>query len=496
MNLNDRLRSSISWLACSKVVVQGISLLSTLTVARLLTPDNYGVMALSAFWTSSLLVVSELGAGAAVIQFQNLKKQELNILFGFTTSLSLLGYLVLFLLAPFIGDWFASEQLSSVLRVAGMALPIATLRVVPEGLLRKELRFDLIAKTNIMSSSLSIPVALMCAFSGAGVWALVASSLVGALAQTLLIFHFEQWRPSTAMKSERWDRLMRFCLQSFGGRICWAVYQQLDVLILGKFEGAVSVGIYTMALQLITFPVEKVFSIVNEIAYPAMAHLQDDVAQLRSSFAQSLRILTAVACPLYIGLAFVAEDLIQIILTDKWSDSAGVLKLLVPYGLFTALAVLPAPILLSRYRADLVFRYTFAQLLIMPLAFWIGARQAGAIGVAMAWVVVYPFSLSWLFIQVFREVQITWYDAWGVVKPAMSAAACMGAALMALKIGLAYGGVSQAAVTLVITVVTGAVTYMCGLWVYGRDLLIEMLAMSTSLVRRNAPAKEKLPARD
>ncbi|MFZ3013344.1 MAG: oligosaccharide flippase family protein, partial [Nitrospira sp.] len=91
MNLNDHLRKSISWLACSKVVVQGISLLSTLTVARLLTPDNYGVMALSAFWTSSLLVVSELGAGAAVIQFQNLKKQELNILFGFTTSLSLLG---------------------------------------------------------------------------------------------------------------------------------------------------------------------------------------------------------------------------------------------------------------------------------------------------------------------------------------------------------------------------------------------------------------------
>lgn len=496
MNLNDRLRSSISWLVCSKVVVQGISLISTLTVARLLTPDNYGVMALSAFWTSSLMMVSELGAGAAVIQFQDLKKQELNLLFGFTTSLSLLGYLVLFLLAPFIGDWFASEQLSSVLRVAGIALPIATLRVVPEGLLRKELRFHLIAKTNILSSSLSIPVVLMCAFSGAGVWALVASSLVGALTQTLLIFHYEPWRPSTIMKSERWDRLMRFCLQSFGGRICWAVYQQLDVLILGKVEGAVSVGIYMMALQIITFPVEKVFSIVNEIAYPAMAHLQDDVARLRSSFTQSLRILTAVACPLYIGLAFVAEDLIQVILTEKWSDSAGVLKLLVPYGLLTSLAVLPAPILLSRYRADLVFRYTFAQLIIMPLAFWVGARQAGALGVAMAWVVVYPFSLSWLFIQVFREVHTTWYEAWKVIKPAMSAAACMGAVLMVLTIGLAHGGVDQAGVRLMITVVTGAVTYVFGLWVYGRDLLIEMLAMSTSLVRGNAPAKEKLPVRD
>lgn len=470
------------------MVVQGISLVSTLTVARLLTPDNYGVMALSAFWTSSLLTVSELGAGAAVIQFQNLKKQELNILFGFTTCLSLLAYLVLFLLAPFIGDWFASDQLSSVLRVAGLALPIATLRVVPEGLLRKELRFDLIAKTNIVSSSLTIPVVLTCAFSGAGVWALVASSLVGALAQTIMMVYYGQWWPSTTLASERLNPLMQFCLQSVGGRICWAVYQQLDVVILGKVEGAVSVGIYAMAMQLITFPIDKVFSVVNEIAYPAMAHFQDDVAQLRSSFTQSLRILTAVACPLYIGLAFVAEDLIQVVLTEKWSDSAGVLQWLAPYGLLTSIAMLPAPILLSRYRADLLFRYTFAQLLIMPLAFWVGARQAGAIGVAMAWVVVYPFSLFWLFIQVFREVHITWYEAWVAVKPAMSAVACMGAALVVLKIGLTYGGVHQAAFTLVITVVTGAVTYACGLWIYGRELLLEMRVMSASLVRRNAPA--------
>lgn len=493
MDLHARLRNAVPWLAFSKTVVQAISLLSTLTVARLLNPNDYGVMALSAFWTSSLTMVSELGAGAAVIQFRDLEKRELNALFAFTMGLSLLGYAALFGSAPAIASWFHNEQLVSVLRVAGLALPLSTLRIVPESLLRKELRFEVLAKTNIAASALAIPVALSCALLGAGVWALVAAALVSAVMQTGVIIATSRWVPSFALGSARLPHLLRFSFHALGGRLCWTVYQQLDVVVLGKFGGTATVGVYSMAMQLIVFPIEKVFNIVNEIAYPAMAHLQDNLDELRRSFLKSLQLVALLACPLYIGLAFVAHDLVRVILTDKWASSADLLLLLVPYGLLSSLAVLPAPLLLARYRSDVVFRYTLIQLFIMPPAFWIGARSFGASGVAMAWVIMYPLALAWLLSQVKRETQMAWRDLWIAVMPAAGAAAFMGAALLALRAAINMMDMESSLTTLLLAVGLGLVTYPLGLWVCARQTWREILSIAQRTILEHRRPADTLP---
>lgn len=474
MSFSEHLVRSLLWVGCSKAATQIISFVSTLIVARQLMPQDYGVMALAGFWIAALSAVSELGVGGAVIQFQDLEHRELNALFIATVILAMLVYGVLYLVAPLIAQWLDHEQLEMVLRVGGVAVPLATLRVVPDSLLRKRLAFDKLATVSILSSMAAIPVVLSLAFLGAGVWALVASMLVATSVQTAGIFGAAGWRPSGEVGSDRTRSLLRFCGQTFGGRMCWSIYQQLDVFILGKIAGAESVGVYSMAMQLITMPIDKAFSLVNEISYAAMARLQKDRDALRASFVRSTRILAALACPVYVGAYLVGEDLIPLVLSDRWESAGSIFRILAPYGLLTSLAVLLSPLLLARYRSDVVLSYTIAQVVLMPLGFWIGASQGGAPGVAFAWLTVYPIALSWLVAKVLREIELSWEEFGAAVLPICGAGILMGVVVWIVQSVVTPWLHLQMEMRLFASIVSGVAVYPLVLWVMARAVAYDL----------------------
>jgi O-antigen/teichoic acid export membrane protein len=121
---------------------------------------------------------------------------------------------------------------------------------------------------------------------------------------------------------------MRFCRHTLGSGVCWAVYQQSDVLFLGKYASISAVGTYSMSMQLIVFPIEKMFSLVNEISYPAMARLQDDVSKLRYSLLRGMKLVAIIALQVYVGFALVAPDLVPLLLTEKWSGAVPIIQIL------------------------------------------------------------------------------------------------------------------------------------------------------------------------
>jgi O-antigen/teichoic acid export membrane protein len=203
MSSQPRVLQSIFWLASSKAIIQALSLVSTIAVARILDPADYGLMAIASLLISVSGMVSEFGAGSAIIQFRDLERRELNGIFWLTIGLSVMVYLLLCAAAPPIAYWFGRPELVSVLRVAGLALPLSTLRVVPENLLRREMRFDRIAVANVAAACLAIPAVFLLAMSGAGVWALVASAVVMVVVQTASMFISTRWAPGTDVGTSR-----------------------------------------------------------------------------------------------------------------------------------------------------------------------------------------------------------------------------------------------------------------------------------------------------
>ena len=164
--MKDRIAKSVFWIVWSRGVLQIVSFVATIVVARLLSPADYGLMALAGIWTATLAKVSEMGLGPTIIQFQDLEDRELNACFWLTMCLGV-GYLALYTAAPAIAAWFASPRLLDVLRVVGLSLPLVAVRLVPDSLLRKQLKLDKVSQARIASTVVSIPVVLGMAWVAA-----------------------------------------------------------------------------------------------------------------------------------------------------------------------------------------------------------------------------------------------------------------------------------------------------------------------------------------
>jgi O-antigen/teichoic acid export membrane protein len=365
-------------------------------------------MALAGIWTVSIAMMAEMGLGAAIIQFRDLDDTDLNSCFWFTMMFSVAGYLALYVAAPTIAAWFSSPVLSDVLRVVGIALPITAFRIVPDSLLRKRLALDKISQAEIAAAIVIIPITLGLAYAGVGVWALVAAAIVGPLTQSALIFWFVRWWPGMKIWSTRFREVLSFSGATLGTRMCWTLREQADVLVLGKISGDMVLGFYSMAKELATLPGNKVSGVVNQLAIPMMAELQTNQEMSRALFLRATRLVSSITFPLCFALILLANDLVRVALSDKWLPAVPVLQVLCLYAAVRSVDVLFPPVLLARYRANFLFGYALILLGVMPIAFWIGAVEWGAMGVALAWVVVYPIVMLWMARVALSELKVSW----------------------------------------------------------------------------------------
>lgn len=489
--MKDRLARSAAWLVWSKGAVQLISFLSVLLVARLLHPADYGLMALAGIWMGMMALISEMGLGAAIIQFRDLDAAELNACFWLTMTVATAGYVGLYGAAPLIAVWFSAPRLSDVLRVVGLVLPLMAVRVVSDSLLRKRLAFDRLSQAEIAAVLINVPIVLGLAWGGAGVWALVAGGLVVPLVQGILICWFARWRPGLQVGGARLSDLLRYSLATLGARITWAAYQQADIFVLGKVSGDIAVGYYSMARQLAELPVTKVSMLVNQLATPVMAELQGNLTALRTSFLRGVRLVSSVSLPLCVGMMLVAEDVVRIGLTEKWAASVAPLQILSFFSILSAVAVLFSPVLMVRHRVDFLLRYTIAQLLLMTPAFWAGAAWGGPVGVALAWTIVYPIGFAWLMREVFRELEIGWRQFLAQVKPAALATLVMALTVLLGRLILESGAVGHPVARLGAMVAPGAIVYGAMLWWIGGPVRGEIAQVAGWVVRGGGVTRDK-----
>ncbi|MEA2626533.1 MAG: lipopolysaccharide exporter [Candidatus Binatota bacterium] len=457
--MNERVARSFFWMAWSRGVLQVLSFGSTLVVARLLHPADYGLIALAAISTNMVGLLSEMGLGAAIIQYRDLDDNELNGCFWVTLGIAVIGYVTLCLAASTIAAWFETPRLAPVMIAIGATLPLSAARVVPDGLLRRRLELDKVSKAEIASSVASIPAVLGLAWAGAGVWALVSGVLVLAVVQTVASFWFVRWVPGFSVASRRFREIMRFSLATLGMRISWAAYDQSDAFVLGKVSGDAALGFFAMAKQVAILPVTKVAVVVNQLATPILAGYQEDRSAMRDSFLKGIRLVGCLTLPLTVGMALEADDLVLVVLTDKWAPMVPILQLLSLYTLVHSLDVFLPSVLLARFRAGFLFRWTMALLLVMPLAFWAGAATWGGTGVALGWSVVYPCLTFSIAREALRELDLDWRTVGEQLTPLIRPALWLVVAVLAVRSGIPGVDIGTRALRLVAASAAGAAVY-------------------------------------
>ena len=488
--MKDRVAKSVFWIVWSKGGVQLISLMSTLFVARLLSPSDYGLMALAGVWIFIMGLISEVGLGAAIIQFHDLDEEGLNLCFWITLSMAIVSYAILFLAAPAIASWFSTPALVDVLRVVSFGIVLTAIRVVPESILRKHLAYDKLSQAEIVSALGTIPVVLTLAMLNAGVWALVAAALVQQVVLSAVIFGQLRWFPGFALGFSRFKELASFSLTTLGTRLCWAVYQQTDNLVIGKVLGEAAVGSYSIGKQLATLPVEKFAGIVTRIATPVMAEIQRDRALMARYFLRSVRLIACISVPASAGIILMAETFVVLALGEKWAAAVPIIKVLSIYSIFCSLSVLVFPVLTACYRVQATFHYTLGQMLIMPVAVWVGASWHGTVGAAIAWTVFYPLALTWLIRVTLKEIGLEWAEFFAQFRAALVATTVMVLTVGGVRFGLLQTGAGPTLV-LAASMTSGVLAYGLGLMWSSNLIAAEIAEVAGWLIRLRSSPREK-----
>lgn len=383
-----RVLASFLWLGSASLVAQAVSWVSTVLVIRLLSPDDYGLMAMAMLAIGFLMLIGDLGVGAVVVQAPTLDREHLRALFGACLLTYLVGAVVVYSAAPLVAAFFAEPRLITLLRTLSLCFVFAGFYAVPQSLVARTLRFDRKAKVEALTAVVASGAAVTLALTGWGVWALVGAVLVSHAFRAVA---FQVLRPCLFLPFPSLAQLRGSV--HFGGwvtldRMLWFGYTNLDVAIAGRVLGGALVGVYSVALSLASIPLDKVMSVVTEVSFSAFSRVQEDRELFRRSALRALESVSLLAFPAFLGMAVVAPEIFEVFLGPRWVVAVLPFQILCLVFPFRAVGLLFAPVLFGSGRPRVVVENNAITLGCVGIAMVIGVHW-GVIGLAVGWVVGY-----------------------------------------------------------------------------------------------------------
>jgi len=407
--LRRRAVKSTAWFGVTRIGVQVSSWLVTIVLARLLTPGDYGLFAMALSILAFVEIFQEFGLGAAIIQRQQVTREQLNGVFWIVVGASALLTAFVFLTADVAGAFYAEPQLPALLRVLSVAFLLNSFGMVPQTLLTKEIHLHRRSIAEAAGVLVSIPVALALAYRGYGVWALIFGHVARSVALNIALAVLARWVPGLSVTFRGMREFMKFGLQIFGGRVIATLSSALNIAIVGRMLGGRAVGLYSMGHGLADGPHRISTSVINQISFPIFSKIQDDRATLTRYFLKISKYLAIISLPLQVGIALVAAELVPIVLSPSWNEMIGILQIFALGGIAAVLPLPSAPLLQARGRPEVAVRFGWISGAAVAVALLFGATF-GLQGAAVAWLVAYVPSRSILLLLALRELGLSVQD--------------------------------------------------------------------------------------
>ncbi|OQW88769.1 MAG: hypothetical protein BWK72_07385 [Rhodoferax ferrireducens] len=466
-DLKKKTLQGLLYLGVGKGAGKFISFGTTLALARMLSPQDYGLMALVMVVVGFLEFFNEIGLGSAIKQRPQITPSQLNGCFTLSLLISTGLYAALFLASPAIASYYDNDALSPVLRFIGLTFVIGAAVTVPDALMARNMQFKLFAGIDFVMVVLQSAVTLTLALLGLGVWALAWGFLVAQIFKSLCIFFFSRWRPSKLGEVSEALSLMRFGVTVTYSRLTWYLYNNAQTLIIGKTLGAQAVGIYSMAGTLSSLPSSHITSMVIRVASPLFAKLQHDRQRLNNTLLRLTSGIALINYPVIVGMAITASELVPVVLGPQWLEATLPLQILSLIGLIKSVDPLLTQALTSTGQVNVTARYTTLCAITIPLSVYIGSVQGGLAGAALAMAVAYPLSSIYLFMAVRRYLDLSLMHYLQAVRLPLEACAWMAGIVLGGGQLLTMLGLQNAAILLGVKTTLGVLTY-AGFLIYVR----------------------------
>jgi len=484
INVKEKVVSGLFWTGSANIVEQAITWIISILLARLLVPSDYGLMALANMFIYFVAILNELSIGAAIVRKKDLDETYLSSSFWFLGFLSLLIYAIMYyLVAPIAGSFFNQGKLVQMIRALGIIFIISGATVIPQSLIARNLEYAKRAKALFVSRLIMGLVSLQLAYLGFGVWSLVVGALIKEFSYSVLCFYYHPWRPTWTFSFKRIHDLLSFSIPLTGSKIFGDIYKQSDNFIIGKILGDKVLGFYHMAFRLSALPVDRLAVVIDQVNFPIFSRIQDSETRSRSLFLKTSRYVSLLMFPALVGMALTADDLVGVLLGQKWISIVLPLRILCAVGIFRSLNSIIYSLLVGRGRADVIFKFTLLSSVSLPLAFLIGS-QIGLAGVALAWVAVFPFLFAYMLRFGLKELNLPLIDYVSNLFPIIKACFFMVVAVVLFQ----NLGIDHRTWRFIGSIVVGFLSYTTFFTVMNKEIAVEIKAMIYILKSRRSQA--------
>ena len=382
--------NGFAWEGSTKLLVQIITWVSTILVARILSPEDYGIVAISGIFVGVLAIITDLGFMSALINQKDITDEEMDSSFWFSILISALLFMLLYYIAPFIAAAYGSEILSDIIRVSAVILPLTSLKIVPTAIAMRELNYKYRAITEMGGQFVTAAASILMAYNGFGVWTLVYSVIIGQTIVVLAYLPLLKHIPAFGIKFRKIRGIINYGMHLMFSQILEFFTLRADVFIISLFMSEKLVGYYSMGFHLATMPMDKIGSVFNRVGFPAISRIKVDVEESRRLFLYLHKYLVIITYPVLVGFMLIAEDLVVLFLTDKWLPVVPLIQVLCLLNLLRISGMIMPYVLAGLGHSKSVFWFQALSSIAMPVAFLVGA-QYGLDGVLAGWFIVYPF---------------------------------------------------------------------------------------------------------
>lgn len=331
MALDKLLKKGLFWSAIEVLIKRVFDFFVKLVLARLLFPEEFGIVGMAAVFTTFVQVVSEMGMGSALIQRkkENLKEIHFQTAFWFGFVWSILLYLlVVFVLTPLIADFYNEPVLLQVIPILSLPILISAINNINKAQLMRDLNFKKLAIVNNTSSIIAGIGAIILALTDFGIWALVFNAVVPFFVAIPLLFYATKWLPKWVWDAAAFKEIFSFGVYTFGTALIINIAANVDYLVIGKLVNAAALGAYTLAFMLTGLVSTQISSMINRVMFPFYSSIQSNIEDIKKYYLKVIRYSALIIYPIMLALIVLAGPILSMVFGDKWVDTKVPLRIL------------------------------------------------------------------------------------------------------------------------------------------------------------------------
>lgn len=375
------------WAGGSQAIRIGVQLVFLASLARFLRPDDFGVMAVASAVVAFAVLIRDLGTSAAIIQQQELQESTVSGAFWLNLAMGVLCAALLAGVSPWVAQVFRSRTLIPILCLLSITFLLTSATVVHQAILERRSQFRRLAFIEISSSISGLLLALFSAYQGAGVYALVVQALAQSLLSSLLLWKLGEWAPSVRPDLSSIRKIFHFSRNLTLFNFVNYISRNSDNMIIGRQLGTHSLGIYSVAYQIMLFPVQSFTGVINRALYPILCRKQGNSEESAALILQTLRNISLLTAPLMAMLWVLRKPFIHLVFGSRWADAESLVAWLAPVGFMQSLYGVTGIVFMARARTDRLLLLGFIGALLNFSAFLAGAKY-GIHGVAVCYFIV------------------------------------------------------------------------------------------------------------